>query len=113
MPTVGDTVLRERHRGKPIEREVYIFNALKRDHLVMGGNSLFKQVKGQLVSRLRTDQKGRFKANLSPGKYSIFTLEEGGYFANIYDGNNFINPVTVQPSTFTEIIILVNYKAYY
>ena len=61
----------------------------------------------------RSNKNGIFKANLSVGKYSIFILEKDGYFANTFDGDNYISPVTIHANKFTEIQILVNYQAYY
>jgi len=113
MPTIGDTSLYERARGIPLVRDIYIFRAVKREDVVSGGGSFYKLVNGNLVGRLKTKKDGKFQADLPPGKYSIFVMEEEGYFANIFDGENYINPVTVQANRFTEIKILVNYKAYY
>jgi hypothetical protein len=49
-----------------------------------------------LIRKIKTDKTGSFKANLDPGKYSIFVQEEDGLFANVFDGEGFINPVTVE-----------------
>ena len=113
MPTIGDTSLSERARGIPVVRDIYIFSAVKRKDVVSGGGSFYKLINGDLVDRLKTKKDGKFQADLPPGKYSIFVMEQEGYFANIFDGENYISPVTVQANRFTEIKILVNYKAYY
>ena len=113
MPKVGDKTTPQKLEGEPVERDVYIFKAVKLDNVIKGGSSFYKLVNGKLAGRCSTDKTGRFKIKLPPGKYSVFTMEEDGYFANIYDGENYINPVTVHPDSFTEIVILVNYKAYY
>jgi len=113
MPMIGDTTLNTRSMGIPIEREIYLFKAVKRNEAISAGSTFYKQVNGELVYRTRSKKDGSFKMEVPPGKYSIFVMEKEGYFANIFDGDNYINPVTVQINNFTDIQILVNYKAYY
>ena len=113
MPTIGDTIYHARAKGKGIQREILILNAVKADNLSMGNNGLYTQLPGKIVAKVQSDEGGNFKSNLPAGTYSVFTKEEGGFFANIYDGDNYINPVTVQKGIFTEIVIVINYKAVY
>ncbi len=113
MPAVGDTTINMRYKGIPIKRELYIFQAVKKDDVISGGGQFYKKVNVDLVARIQTNNKGFFKLDLPPGYYSIFVLEEDGFFANTFDENGFISPVTVHENEFTEIIIMVNYKAYY
>ena len=113
MPAIGDNSYTQRAIGIPIERDIYIFNAVKRDNTISGGGSFFKSVNEKLVARLNSNPDGIFKVKLPIGTYSIFVMEDQGYFANIFDGNGYINPVTVHANEFTEIKILVNYKAVY
>jgi len=113
MPTIGDTTYVERAKGIPIEREIYIFKAIKIDEAISAGGSFYKSVNAELVLRLKSNKNGIFKANLPVGKYSIFILEKDGYFANTFDGDNYISPVTIHANKTTEIQILVNYQAYY
>jgi hypothetical protein len=40
-------------------------------------------------------------------------MEAEGLFANKYDGEGFINPVTIVANSFVNMEILINYKAYY
>lgn len=113
MPAVGDTTINMRYKGIPIKRELYIFQAVKKDDVISGGAQFYKKVNVDLVARIQTNSKGFFKLDLPPGYYSIFVLEEDGFFANTFAENGFISPVTVHENEFTEIIIMVNYKAYY
>ena len=113
MPAIGDSTMGARLQGIPVQRELYIFKAVNREDVVSSEGAFFKLVHGELVTRLKTDRDGAFKVFLMPGKYSVFTMENDGYFANIFDGENDINPVTVQPNSFTEVKMLVNYRAFY
>lgn len=113
MPTMGDTTYAERAIGIPIERELFIFKAVTDENTISAGGPFYKSIQSELVSKLRTSRKGEFKVSLPPGKYSVFVKEEDGFFANLFDGENYINPVTIHANIFTEIQILVNYKAFY
>ena len=113
MPTIGDTTYAERAMGIPIERELFVFMAVTNENTIGAGGTFYKSIQSELVSKVRTDRKGGFKVSLPPGKYSIFVKEEDGFFANSFDGENYINPVTIHANKFTEIQILVNYNAFY
>ena len=113
MPSIGDTTYADRVKGVAVQRDIYVYKAVKHDNVIRAEGSLIKNVQGELVLRMKTDKKGNFRAELLPGKYSIFTMEKEGFFANTFDGDGFINPVTVRVGEFTELQILINYKAYY
>lgn len=113
MPAIGDTSYTERAKGTPVIREIYIYKAAKPEDVVSNGGTFYKVINTEFVKKVKTKKDGTFKAKLPPGKYSIFTMEKKGLFANKFDGENFINPVTVHDNKITEIQILVNYKAFY
>jgi len=115
MPTLDDSSYSQRAAGKPVMREVYIFEPTKLNQTEKGNKSsvLYTKIHSKLIKKTKSNAAGHFKVNLPPGKYSVFTLEEDGYFANIFDGQGFMNPVTVEVGKFTKIVIKVNYKAYY
>lgn len=113
MPAIGDTTYNSRSKGIFIQRELHIFRVVKSDDVIPADGAFYKQINGELFSRLKTDKKGTFRVALPPGRYSVFTMENEGYFANIFDGDGYINPVTVHEGEFTELQIVVNYKAYY
>jgi len=100
--------------GKPVVREIYIYNAVKPEQTTSGESPAFVfKVNAKLVKRIKTRKDGTFCISLKPGKYSIFTMEADGLWANTYDGEGYINPVTVEPGQYATIHILINYKAYY
>jgi hypothetical protein len=113
MPTIGDTSYTLRSAGNPVQREVYIYKAVKLDDTIIHDGSFFKSINSDLVEKVETNREGKFRVYLAPGQYSIFVLEKGQLYANTFDGDNYVHPVTVEPSKFTEIKILINYKAYY
>ncbi len=113
MPTIGDTTYAARAKGIPIEREVFIYEVTKADDAVRSTGNFYTSINAKLVKKIKTGKDGSFKVNVPPGKYSLFVMEKEGLFANTFDGDNYISPVTVQANNFTEIQILVNYMAYY
>ena len=77
------------------------------------GDYLFGDIETPLVVEVETDEEGRFSVELPIGKYSIFTVEESGYFANIFDLDSYINPFEVKEGEWTQADILINYQAAY
>ena len=114
MPTIGDTTYQKRAAGRPAQRTVFIYEATKREQAELANiGSFYSEVNTHLIKKIKTDESGNFKVILAPGKYSIFIQEEEGLFANIFDGQGIISPATVEIGKFTDIIIKVNYKAFY
>lgn len=77
------------------------------------GDALFGEIETPLVAEVETDEEGKFSVELPAGKYSVFTEEETGYFANIFDLDSFVNPFEVQNGKWTQADILINYQATY
>jgi len=110
---IGDTSYAFRSAGNPVQREVYIYKAVKLDDTINHDGSFFKSISSDLVEKVETNREGKFRVYLAPGRYSLFVLEKGQLYANTFDGDNYVHPVTVEPNKFTEIKISINYKAYY
>lgn len=113
MPSVDDTSYADRLKGKPVKRTVYIYKATRRDETIGSNGVFFNMISTELIAKARSKSNGKFKVNLPPGKYSLLVQEEEGLYANTFDGDDYINPVTVHANNFAEVQILVNYKAYY
>ena len=113
MPAVGDTSDFNRAKSEPVKRVIYIYKATKRDEAKCHDGVFYKDIKTELIRKIKSNAQGKFQVSLPPGKYSLFVQEMEGLFANTFNGENYINPVTVQPDKFTEIQILVNYRAFY
>jgi hypothetical protein len=111
MPMISDSG-EKRKEPEGIKRTVLIYPLTKFSDLKLE-NSLFIPPTTQALKEVETDSKGKFTIQLSPGRYSVFTVEEGGLFANIFDGEGNVMPVTVKEGQWTLLDILVNYKANY
>jgi len=74
---------------------------------------LYKAIRSRLVDSTVSDAAGNYILRLKPGSYSIFARVKGQYFANSFDSNNKVNPVTVTEKTFSPFNITVNVDAVY
>ncbi len=99
-------------KGMPVKRTLKIY-PLTNMMDAKQEDGLYTSVKGEPVASVETDENGNYSIELSPGNYSIFTVEENGLFANTFDGQGNIQPVTVKKGEWTEKDIVINYKAYF
>ncbi|WP_194776749.1 carboxypeptidase regulatory-like domain-containing protein [Pararhodonellum marinum] len=102
-----------REGKNPIPRTIYIHALTPISKTQQGEDGLFSEVGTALLKEVQTDMEGKFKVGLPPGMYSLFTLEEKGLFANVFDRDNHINPVEVKKGKWAELDIVINYKAVY
>lgn len=96
--------------SQAIKRSVRFYPLVKFSDLKIE-NGLFTAVAEKPITEVQTDEKGKYSVQLSPGRYSVFVVEEGGLFANIFDGEGNVQPVTVHENEWTLLDIVVNYKA--
>ncbi len=115
MPSIGDTSYVKKAAGSPVQRTLYIYEPTTLSKLTKakGSEILYSEIRSSLVKKIKTNDDGTFRVELPPGRYSVFTLEEKGFFANVFDGEGIINPVTVEDGIFTDLQIKINYKAFF
>jgi hypothetical protein len=101
-----------RNTSKAIQRTLKIYPLTKLSDLKLE-DGLFTGIASNPIAEVKTDENGTYTIQLSPGKYSVFTVEDGGLFANIFDGDGNVQPVTVKEGEWTLLNIQVNYKAVY
>ena len=114
MPTIGDEpdVNRKKFKGQPVQRTIHIYELTTMEEASADG-PFFHHIETNLVEKVETNEEGKFVVSLPPGQYSVFVKEEDGLFANFFDGEGNINPVTIKEGEITPITIEVNYKATY
>ncbi|MEM6359178.1 MAG: carboxypeptidase regulatory-like domain-containing protein [Bacteroidota bacterium] len=103
---------RKINEGSPVVREIIFYDVLKTSDLKRQ-NALFQEPPFEPVAIVKTNEQGEFEVNLPAGRYSLFTRENNGLFANLFDGENNVNPVTVESGEVTEVTVVINYKAVY
>lgn len=115
MPQVS-----EDGREAPLETEakrvvarVLRIHSLTRLDQVSVGDFLIGSIQTEQVAELETEPDGTFQIELPVGRYSVFTVEEEGYFANVFDRDNHINPIEVKEGEWSFLEIIINYRAVY
>jgi hypothetical protein len=95
-----------------IVREIHIYNAVTLNQTRREG-SFYKNIDAIRVAKIQSNPDGTFKIKLPPGRYSVFTLEDRGLFANLTDGNGCINCIEVSRKKYTWMTITIDYEAAY
>ncbi|WP_332914416.1 carboxypeptidase regulatory-like domain-containing protein [Algoriphagus boritolerans] len=67
-----------RSSPKPIKRTVRVYPLIKFSDLKME-EGLFTAVAEKPITEVESNESGVYSIQLSPGRYSIFIVEEGGY----------------------------------
>lgn len=114
MPTISESgkESQKEPKGKPVKRTIRIYPLLKISDMSME-DGLIKSLAAKPITEIESDETGKYSIQLSPGRYSVFTVEEDGLFANIFDGEGNVQPVTVKEGEWTLLDIVINYKAVY
>jgi len=98
--------------GMPVEKELLVYNVTNLKQVKVNG-AFYSDVQTGLVARVKSTPTGYFELKLPPGKYSLFSVEPDGLFANRFDGSGNINVVEVKGQTLTNIDFIIDYKAAY
>lgn len=114
MPQASEegTALTEQQLRQGIQRTVKVHSRTHIDQLSIG-DYLIGSIQTPEIATFESDPDGSYRIELPIGKYSLFTLEKEGYFANIFDSENYINPVEVKAGEWSKFDIIINYKAVY
>ncbi|SDD01457.1 hypothetical protein SAMN04488104_101218 [Algoriphagus faecimaris] len=114
MPTISEDIQSspQKDDGTAVKRTILIYPLTPLADATME-NSLFTSVRGKPIAQVESDEKGYFEIELAPGTYSLFTQEENGLFANTFDLNGNIQPISVERGVWTSTTISINYKAAY
>ncbi|MFT4031801.1 MAG: carboxypeptidase regulatory-like domain-containing protein [Siphonobacter sp.] len=96
--------------GKGTKRTLWVYE-LTNQNQTDQQDGFYQAIRTKLVKKVVTDDQGNFKVCLPVGRYSLFTEEPKGLWANITDGQMNIYPVTVEKDKWTEANIEINYAA--
>ncbi|MFN4144923.1 MAG: carboxypeptidase regulatory-like domain-containing protein [Runella sp.] len=110
MPTFGAGA--SQPKGSPAVREIYI-HALTPERQTEQAEEpgFYKKINTPLIKKLKSDKNGRFTVALPVGYYSIFTKEEKGFYANLFDDAMNINPVQVKRGKWSKAEVKIDYAA--
>jgi len=97
-----------------VSREIGIFELCHLNQTTAGKEAgFYRHIQTKKVGKGFSNSEGCFSFALPPGKYSFFTKEKGGWYANSFGGNGEIFEVEVLKDQVTEIEFMVNYAASY
>jgi hypothetical protein len=109
MPGIGKKPV----EGIPVKREIYFYRATRTSQAEIHDGVFYQDIQTERIKKIRTDKNGNFRVRLEPGRYSIFTKEAQGLFANLISGDGFINPAEVREGEVTDMVIRIDYEAAY
>ena len=93
-------------------REIMVYELTNTSQVKMQ-NGLYQDITTKQIAKVTSAPDGSFEIALKPGKYSLFSKEPAGLFANLLDGDGNIFPVEVQTNQVTPIDFIIDYKASY
>ena len=98
-------------RWFPISNTIQIYSYTTLDN-VFGDGPFFTAVNTKLLEEIKPDNEGFFQFKLDTGKYSVFIVENGAFYANSYNGQRGINPIEIVQDSVTNIDMVLDYAVY-
>ncbi len=99
--------------GRGVSREVHIYELTNINQVRSSDSQFYSSVSTRLVKKVQSDEQGCFRAELPVGRYSLFVKEGDRLYANLFDGENNIFPVTVEKGQVKELRFDITYDATY
>jgi len=99
MPLKGSP----KQKGSPIATMVYIYEAVNVHQLIGQEGNYAKGIKARLIKQVRSNNTGKFKISLAPGKYSIVLGYQEGVYIPYFSGNTGVAFVEVLKHQYQEI----------
>jgi hypothetical protein len=110
MPMKGT----EPPKPKGLSTTIYIYELTNLGQVSrVGVTPFYTAVLTHPVTTTHSDSTGAFAVRLAPGRYSLFVKLGGRFYANDFDSNNNIVPVSVQQGRRSTVTIIVNPSAVY
>jgi hypothetical protein len=99
MPLKGSA----KQKGRPIATMVYIYEAANMNQLIGQEGNYAKGIKARLIKQVRSNNAGKFKLRLAPGKYSIVLGYQEGIYIPFFSGNTGLAFIEVMKHQYQEI----------
>jgi len=103
MPLKGNA----KQKGRPIATMVYVYEVANVNQLVGQEGNYAKGIEARLIKQVRSDNAGKFKIRLAPGKYSIVLGYQEGIYIPYFSGNTGVAFIEVSKHQFQEIDLLI------
>jgi hypothetical protein len=95
---------------RPVSRIVAVYELTHQNQATLQ-DGFFHFIATKKVAQTRSRKNGRFRIKLPPGTYSLFVREPQGWYANQWDGQGNIHPVTVSRGAFTHTTLSISHGA--
>jgi hypothetical protein len=99
MPLKGSA----KQKGRPIATMVYIYEAANMNQLIGQEGNYAKGIEARLIKQVRSNNAGKFKLRLAPGKYSIVLGYQEGIYIPYFSGNTGLAFIEVMKHQYQEI----------
>ena len=96
-----------KQKGSPISTMVYIYEAADVNQLMEQEGNYAKGIQARLIKQVLSNNAGKFKLRLAPGKYSIVLGYQEGIYIPYFSGNTGVALVEVFKHQFQEIDLLI------
>lgn len=95
----------------PVAREIVIHELTAQADVTMDRDDprFIAEIGTREVARATSGADGFFQVALPPGRYSVFAVEGDGYYANLWDGEGNILPVTVVSEQVADVLVNIDY----
>jgi len=98
---------KSKQHGSPFSTIVYVYEATNLNQLIGQQGNWAKGLQAKLVKQVRSDINGKFKLNLSPGKYTIVLGYKEGVYIPFFSGNTGVAYVEVLKRQYQEIDLTI------
>ena len=110
MPMIGA----EPQKPKGLSTTIYIYELTNLGQTSrVGITPFYKAIHTKPIATAHSDSTGAFTIRLAAGRYSLFVKQGGRFFANSFDSDNNIAPVTVVKGKLSPVKVMVNPDAVY
>ncbi|MFM6995256.1 MAG: hypothetical protein ACKOWO_09100 [Sediminibacterium sp.] len=103
MPLKGKT----KQIGRPISTIVYVYEATEINRLIDQQGNFARGVDAKLIKQIRSDESGKYKLRLNPGKYTIVLGYKEGIYIPFFSGNTGVAFVEVLKHQYQEIDLTI------
>lgn len=96
-----------KQKGSPFSTTVYVYEAANVNQLIAQQGNWAKGIQALLVKQVRSDNTGKFKLRLAPGKYTIVLGFQEGIYIPFFSGNTGVAFVEVTKHQYQEIDLTI------
>lgn len=104
MPLKGKSL----QKGSPYSTTIFVYENAGITQLIGQQGNAAKGVNAKLVKQVRSDNAGKFKLKLSPGKYTIVLGYQEGIYIPFFSGTNGVAHIEVTKNQFQEIDLTIS-----